>query len=100
MKNWMYIWQNTGLTYIAHSEHRYYATIEREVPAQRYPASARYADLEDMTDDCYSVSMLISGRCGRITSLSVRKWRCLSRMAMVEEFLAFVGDNLGGKLEK
>jgi len=57
------------------------------------------ADLEDMTDSCYSISLLLQR--------SVRKHRIFKKtelealypyMGIVEEFLIFVGDHLGGKL--
>jgi len=57
------------------------------------------ADLEDMTDSCYSISLLLER--------SVRKHRVFKQteldalnpyMGIVEEFLAFVHDHLGGKL--
>jgi phosphate:Na+ symporter len=57
------------------------------------------ADLEDMTDDCYSVSLLLER--------SVRKKQVFKRkemealdpyMGLVEEFLSFVKERAGGKL--
>jgi phosphate:Na+ symporter len=57
------------------------------------------ADLEDMTDDCVGICMLLER--------GVRKNRIFKQtemealvpyMAMVEEFLIFVGDHLGGRL--
>jgi phosphate:Na+ symporter len=57
------------------------------------------ADLEDMTDDCYSVSLLLER--------SVRKKQVFKRkemealdpyMGLVEEFLSFVKERVGGKL--
>ncbi|MDR0684165.1 MAG: Na/Pi cotransporter family protein [Spirochaetaceae bacterium] len=59
------------------------------------------ADLEDMTDDCFSVSLLLER--------SVRKNQIFKRkemaaldpyMGLVEEFLSFVKEHLGGKLTK
>jgi phosphate:Na+ symporter len=59
------------------------------------------ADLEDMTDDCYSVSLLLER--------SVRKNQIFKRkelealdpyMGLVEEFLTFVKERLGGKLSE
>jgi phosphate:Na+ symporter len=58
------------------------------------------ADLEDLTDDCYSISILLER--------SVRKNQIFKQaeidaltpyMGQVEEFLAFVGAHLGGKLD-
>jgi transposase len=53
-KHWMYIWQNTGLTYIVHSEHRDYATVEREFPAG-FPKAAQVSD-------CYAVQLKTPAR--------------------------------------
>ncbi|MDR2444750.1 MAG: Na/Pi cotransporter family protein [Spirochaetaceae bacterium] len=61
----------------------------------------KIADLEDMTDDCYSVSLLLER--------SVRKNQIFKRkemaaldpyMGLVEEFLTFVKEHLGGKLTR
>jgi phosphate:Na+ symporter len=57
------------------------------------------ADLEDMTDDCYSISMLFERSARKNQIFKQYEVEALSPyMALVEEFLAFVGDHLGGKL--
>jgi hypothetical protein len=45
----MYIWQNTDLTYIVHSEHRDYATIEHEFP-KGFPGATEVSD-------CYAAQL-------------------------------------------
>jgi phosphate:Na+ symporter len=57
------------------------------------------ADLEEMTDDCYSISMLLERGIRKNQIFKKDEADALSPyMAQVEEFLAFVGDHLGGKL--
>jgi phosphate:Na+ symporter len=57
------------------------------------------ADLEDMTDDCYSVSLLLERSVRKNQIFKQPEMEALSPyMGMVGEFLSFVGDHLGSKL--
>jgi phosphate:Na+ symporter len=57
------------------------------------------ADLEDMTDDCIGICMLLDRSVRKNRIFKQTEMEALSPyMAMVEEFLSFVGDHLGGKL--
>jgi phosphate:Na+ symporter len=57
------------------------------------------ADLEDMTDDCYSVSLLLQRSVKKNQIFKHKEIHALiPYMALVEKFLAFVGDHLGAAL--
>jgi phosphate:Na+ symporter len=57
------------------------------------------ADLEDMTDDCYSVSLLLQRSVKKNQIFKNKEINALiPYMALVEQFLAFVGDHLGASL--
>ncbi|MDR3302396.1 MAG: Na/Pi cotransporter family protein [Spirochaetaceae bacterium] len=59
------------------------------------------ADLEEMTDDCYSISLLLERGIRKNQIFKQDETEALSPyMVQVEEFLAFVGDHLGGKLSR
>lgn len=57
------------------------------------------ADLEDMTDNCYSVSLLLERSVRKNQIFKHKEMEALDPyMGLVEEFLTFVKDHLGGKL--
>jgi phosphate:Na+ symporter len=57
------------------------------------------ADLEDMTDSCYSVSLLLERSVRKNQIFKQKEMEALDPyMGLVEEFLTFVKDHLGGKL--
>ncbi|MDR2097186.1 MAG: Na/Pi cotransporter family protein [Spirochaetaceae bacterium] len=57
------------------------------------------ADLEDMTDDCYSVSLLLERSVRKNQIFRRKEMEALDPyMGQVEEFLSFVKEHLGGKL--
>jgi phosphate:Na+ symporter len=57
------------------------------------------ADLEDMTDDCFSISKLLERSVRKNQIFNETELEALAPyMAMVEEFLSFVGDHLGGRM--
>jgi phosphate:Na+ symporter len=59
------------------------------------------ADLEDMTDDCYSVSLLLERSVRKNQIFKRKELKALDPyMGLVEEFLIFVKEHLGGKLSK
>lgn len=58
------------------------------------------ADMEDMTDICYAIGLLLQRSARKNQVFKKDEMDALvPYMAMVEEFLAFVGAQLGGKLE-
>jgi phosphate:Na+ symporter len=59
------------------------------------------ADLEDMTDDCYSIGMLLlrNAQKDRVFK-GVEKDELIPYMALIENFLSFVREHLGGKLSQ
>ncbi|MDR3356726.1 MAG: Na/Pi cotransporter family protein [Spirochaetaceae bacterium] len=59
------------------------------------------ADLEDMTDDCYSVSLLLERSVRKNQIFKRKEMEALDPyMGLVEEFLGFVKDHTGEKLGK
>jgi phosphate:Na+ symporter len=57
------------------------------------------ADLEDMTDNCYGVSLLLERGVRKNQIFKHKEMEALDPyMGLVEEFLAFVKEQLGGKL--
>ncbi|MDR2796682.1 MAG: Na/Pi cotransporter family protein [Spirochaetaceae bacterium] len=59
------------------------------------------ADLEDMTDDCYSVSLLLERSVRKNQIFKHKEMAALDPyMGMVEEFLKFVKENSGEKLNE
>jgi phosphate:Na+ symporter len=59
------------------------------------------ADLEDMTDDCFSVSLILERSVRKNQIFKRKEMEALDPyMGLVEEFLTFVKDHLGGKLEE
>jgi phosphate:Na+ symporter len=59
------------------------------------------ADLEDMTDDCFSVSLILERSVRKNQIFKPKEMEELDPyMGLVEEFLTFVKDHLGGKLEE
>jgi phosphate:Na+ symporter len=57
------------------------------------------ADLEDLTDDCYAIGILLQRSVLKNQIFKPDQMETLKPyMGMVEEFLAFVGKHLGGKL--
>jgi phosphate:Na+ symporter len=59
------------------------------------------ADLEDMTDDCYSVILLIQKSVRKDRVIHGKELEALAPyMALVEQFLGFVRDHVGGKLNR
>ncbi|MDR2658446.1 MAG: Na/Pi cotransporter family protein [Spirochaetaceae bacterium] len=59
------------------------------------------ADLEDMTDSCYGVSLLLERSVRKNQIFKRKEMEALDPyMGLVEEFLTFVKDHLGGKLSE
>ncbi|MDR0410127.1 MAG: Na/Pi cotransporter family protein [Spirochaetaceae bacterium] len=59
------------------------------------------ADLEDMTDSCYGASLLLERSVRKKQIFKQKEMEALDPyMGLVEEFLAFVKDHLGGKLSE
>jgi phosphate:Na+ symporter len=59
------------------------------------------ADLEDMTDNCYGVSLLLERSVRKNQIFKQKEMEALDPyMGLVEEFLTFVKDHLGGKLNE
>ncbi|MDR2803142.1 MAG: Na/Pi cotransporter family protein [Treponema sp.] len=59
------------------------------------------ADMEDMTDDCYSASLLLERSVRKNQIFKHKEMEALvPYMGQVEEFLTFVKDHLGGKLNE
>jgi phosphate:Na+ symporter len=57
------------------------------------------ADLEDMTDDCYSVSLMLERSVKKDMVFKAREMEALPPyIDLVEQFLAFVRENLGRKI--
>jgi len=58
------------------------------------------ADLEDMTDSCYSISLLLQRAVRKRRIFKQTELEALNPyMGIVGEFLSFVGGHLGGKLD-
>jgi phosphate:Na+ symporter len=57
------------------------------------------ADLEDMTDDCYSIGMLLLRNAQKERTFKGEEMNeLIPYMSLIESFLSFVRDHLGGKL--
>jgi phosphate:Na+ symporter len=59
------------------------------------------ADLEDMTDDCYSIGMLLlrNAQKDRVFK-GVERDELIPYMSLIESFLSFVREHLGGRLSQ
>jgi phosphate:Na+ symporter len=59
------------------------------------------ADLEDMTDDCYSIGMLLLRNAQKGRAFKGEEMdELIPYMSLIEQFLSFVREHLGGKLSQ
>ncbi|MDR0638540.1 MAG: Na/Pi cotransporter family protein [Spirochaetaceae bacterium] len=59
------------------------------------------ADLEDMTDDCYSIGMLLLRNAQKNRKFKGEEMdELIPYMSLIESFLSFVREHLGGKLSQ